>query len=819
MSRFNIPAKKIAKGVADVGKSIAKDAFQTLLVKPGTRIGQLTAYGIASLTRNEKAKEDAFKGQKVNLGKLGTYDIKGSGKGSEGYRQAGGDALKAASYLYTPGGITNAAGKQTLKQALVQGAKSGAKLGGLYGAGESLQKPGDFHPGRFSIDVAKSAAVGAAGGAVLGGVGYGVNRFGEAISEGKFTDPKILELRDKWQELQTRKLKTTNKNTLRNLEKAQRNIEQQVSTLQQAGFVKNPFIGDEPNQSQLPPQKTEPPKPQKANVPENSYTYSEPQHASGSQPQNIQSSIEKLTKALQELAPITKEQQALYSAARASKIQKVLNVREKATGEQGFYKELGALKGELPKAQFESLRGKIAQSDIDNLFNAVAQTNKLGEFEKIAARQGLVKIFAETGGSLPTNSELKLLNQVFPPETIQALVKQQPLLSRVGTGVEQTLNIPRSVMASFDLSAPFRQGLFLVGKPKQFFSAFMGMFKQFGSETAYRAVQDEIASRPTYPLMWESKLALTDTGNILSNREEAFMSSWAEKIPVIGRAVHASGRAYTGFLNKLRADVFDSMLQKAAKTGVDVTPEVASSLAKFINTASGRGSLGALEPAANVLNGILFSPRLMASRVNMLNPMFYVRLEPFARKEALKTMTASGSIILTTLGLAKMGGADVKLDPRSADFLKIKIGNTRLDTLGGIQQYLRLAAQLASGKIISSTTGKTLTLGEGYKPLTRLDILERFFQGKENPIASFVTDWLQGQDIVGNKFKPGPALLNRFIPMLIQDLNDTVKEQGLIKGTGLTIPGIFGVGVQTYPNTSKSKSTKSIKSSKNRFNR
>ena len=161
-------------------------------------------------------------------------------------------------------------------------------------------------------------------------------------------------------------------------------------------------------------------------------------------------------------------------------------------------------------------------------------------------------------------------------------------------------------------------------------------------------------------------------------------------------------------------------------------------------------------------------------------------------------MLASGSIILTVLGLAKMGGADIGGNMTSADFAKIKIGNTRMDTLGGIQQYLKLAAQLASGKITSSTTGKEYTLGEGYKPITRKDILIRFFQNKENPIASFITDWLDGQDAVGNKFVLTDEIIERFIHLVLQDLNDTIKEQGLTKGSILSVPSFFGVGTQTY---------------------
>ena len=106
-------------------------------------------------------------------------------------------------------------------------------------------------------------------------------------------------------------------------------------------------------------------------------------------------------------------------------------------------------------------------------------------------------------------------------------------------------------MAAYDLSAPFRQGLFLsVSHPKRFFQAFLKMFRQFGSEEAYQTAQSLIEKKPTYGLMKEAGLSLTDLGS-LTTREERFMSNLAEKIPLAGRGIRASGRAYVGFLNKL----------------------------------------------------------------------------------------------------------------------------------------------------------------------------------------------------------------------------------------------------------------------------
>ena len=183
-------------------------------------------------------------------------------------------------------------------------------------------------------------------------------------------------------------------------------------------------------------------------------------------------------------------------------------------------------------------------------------------------------------------------------------------------------------------------------------------------------------------------------------------------------------------MNKLRADTVDDIVSQAKKSGVELTPNLLDSAARFVNSASGRGDLGVLNKAATVLNAAFFSPRLIASRLNLLNPVYYSKLDPFVRKEALKSVLSSAGIITGIATMAKLGGLDVGTDPRSADFLKVKSGNTRWDIGGGFAQYIRLIAQLVTGEKISSTTGRKMTVGEGYKPMTRLGIVGDFLGRK-----------------------------------------------------------------------------------------
>lgn len=509
--------------------------------------------------------------------------------------------------------------------------------------------------------------------------------------------------------------------------------------------------------------------------------------------------VQKVISALKEAKSVRKIQEKLYTKERAKRLAESLAIGEKIKGEKGFYAELGALKGELPKAQFESIRGKVTQEDIDSLFNMVKDSPLLNEWDKISARQALAKLFGEYGGRVPTEKELVLLNRVFGKEFTKAILDKRSLLEKIKEAGYQIANIPRSIMASFDLSAPFRQGVFLIGRPKQFWPAFAKMFKLFGSEKYFKSIQEAIVRDPLFDLAQKSKLSLTEMGDILTQREERFMSTWAEKIPLfIGKGVRASGRAYMGFLNKLRFDVFKDLVKKAEILGLNPKENIdlTKSIAEFVNSATGRGSLGRFEVAAKVLNTFFFSPRLMASRINLLRPDFYIKQDPFVRKEMLKSLLAFLGYGLTVLTLAKLAGAKVGTDPRSADFGKIKIGNTRIDVWGGFQQLVRLAAQLVKGQVVSSTSGRIITLGEGYRPLTRLEILTRFFEYKQAPIVSFITDWLRGTTAIGEKFSFKKATVQRFIPMVIQDMYDIIKDDPTL--FPLSWLGIFGVGVQTY---------------------
>lgn len=540
--------------------------------------------------------------------------------------------------------------------------------------------------------------------------------------------------------------------------------------------------------------------------------------------------VTRLTAAINDAGKLSKEQGILTGQSRSEKIRAMAAARNGTSGEAGFNAELGTLKGEAPKVQYEGVRGQFKPEEIDGLFDSIRDNPKLSLFDSVNARTGLRKLL---DGTVPNKSEIELLSKVFPPDFIKAALKHRSTTSKIADFAGNALNLPRSLMSTADLSAPLRQGIFLVGR-KEFYKAVPTMFREFKDafvkndsvpvadrganwQSSGSMLVDEIQARPTYELMERAGLAISKPHSYdLSAREEQFMSQWAERVPgnnvaskayntTMGRVVRASGAAYSGFLNKLRADTFDDLLRKSEAAGIDFkqNPKALKDIASYVNAATGRGSLGSLNQAAPVLSGLFFSPRLMASRIQMMSPHFYLNpnVSPVVRREATKSLLAFGAITATILSLAKAGGADVEDNPRSSDFGKIKVGNTRYDIFGGFQQYAVLATRLATNET-KTLKGDVRTLGEGYGSRTRLGVAGDFLANKASPVAGYVRDYLKGSDPVGKPFDARGDAMQLFMPLFLQDLQSAYESEG-VTGAAKTLPGIFGVGVQTYGDNTK----------------
>ncbi len=356
----------------------------------------------------------------------------------------------------------------------------------------------------------------------------------------------------------------------------------------------------------------------------------------------------------------------------------------------------------------------------------------------------------------------------------------------------------RALITSFDLSALLRQGRFIVmSRPGIAAKSIGPMFRAFASKDAAYSIDQEILSRPNYPLYRQSKLYLAEHGQPLSKMEEAYMSNWAERIP----GVAASQRAYTTFLNKLRADSFDTLSATLGRHK-PMTPYEGEAIANYVNAATGRGSLGSFERAAVGLNRVFFAPRYVASRFQLIlgQPMWRGtgRSRSLIAQEYARVLTGYAAMY----GLYKMAlpDSETETDPRSSEAGKIHIGNTRIDPLAGMQQNTVFLTRLASGETLDSR-GHIRPLRADkmkYGARTEEDVMSRYLRSKLAPVPGAMVDAVTGKDFTGDPATWGTAIQHLTVPIAYSDILKVMEDQGVPRGTALSILSIFGEGLQVY---------------------
>ncbi len=369
--------------------------------------------------------------------------------------------------------------------------------------------------------------------------------------------------------------------------------------------------------------------------------------------------------------------------------------------------------------------------------------------------------------------------------------------------IAEPFNLARAIMTSYDFSAVFRQGGFVVfSRPGTAAKSLVPMFQAFKSRQKMFEINTEILKRPNAPLYRKAKLFLApiDGSHRFSQMEEVYQTRWARWIP----GVAASERAYLTFINKLRADVFDTMAAGLSRDG-EVTLEEARAIANFVNVATGRGNLGALESASVPLNTLFFAPRLTASRFQLLmgQPFFggNSRTRKAIAKEYARYLIGL-SAMFALIGLAfDDDEVDVETSMLSPDFGKIRIGNTRLDPLSGISQTVVVLNRSIRGQTKSTTTGVITALrgdDRPYRGATTLDILTRFGRNKLSPLFGTTVNVLVGTDPVGEPVTVKGQVGGLLTPMAISEVKESIQEQGVPVGTAISLMSVFGMGVMTY---------------------
>lgn len=449
----------------------------------------------------------------------------------------------------------------------------------------------------------------------------------------------------------------------------------------------------------------------------------------------------------------------------------------------------GGIKGQYAVEPFKFDKAKMDEL-LDPLYRAAEN-----DFTAVDTVFMMKKLL--TDGAMPEPRFFREIQKAYGSKFSKSLRDITRVEPKLWEKIADYLNIPRSVLASGDLSMTFRQGLILVlTRPKDFPKAFYKQLKFFASEKLALEMDDALRAKPFYKTAVE-EMGVDFTSWRAAERiatEEAFTSAFTQSLPFIKR----SERAAVGFLNEMRMSAAEAAYSTMTAQGA--TKGQMRLMGDFINAASGRGRLPKnLEKYNPALSAVFFSPKYQMSTLQLPRQIgrMLISPNPYLRKEgatALATFVGGGATLLGLLHATGVG--KVEIDPRSSDFGKLVIGDTRLDIWRGYVQYIRLLAQLS--------TGERKSAYGNLNKADRFDIAFRFLQSKASPATGLLVDMLKGENYQGEPLFEGTTgftkqVRERLMPLAIQDTLDGMEQNGT-NGLWVGIPAMLGIGVLTYVN-------------------
>lgn len=463
------------------------------------------------------------------------------------------------------------------------------------------------------------------------------------------------------------------------------------------------------------------------------------------------------------------------------------------------------------KAMYDEVFPKEPITEAERLRRWTERTEKrIAEFEDRIIRGDFSKRTAKPPPTLDPHglvvkARLETIKRKYMEYAAKKAYEDMTKAQKAWIGVKESLNIPRNVMTSGDLSAVLRQGFFFAtGHPIQAARNIATMIRGMASEHNAAVIEQQILHRENAQNGYYSrgKVEFTSTYPLrMTAMEEQVMSKLGQNIPLLGKyLVKPSNRAFTTFLNLARADGFDAMVKFLERKGEPLTNAELRAIGNYVNVSTGRGNMAKFAAASEGLATAFFSPRLVVSRFQLLAG------QPMWRGSARTRIAIAGEYgrmlagMAVIYGLAKLGGATIETDPRSSDFGKLRFGNTRVDPMAGLSQVTVLLSRLISGKTVNAK-GKVLPIrGEGVKfgMSNAADIAWRFLRSKFSPVIGAGFDIASGKNVVGETVTPVSVTSNMLVPLSFQDVFNVMKEQGIPAGTAMMILSAFGMGLQYY---------------------
>ena len=504
---------------------------------------------------------------------------------------------------------------------------------------------------------------------------------------------------------------------------------------------------------------------------------------------------------------------------------------------------LDAAKAELKKLREEA--GIIEARRLENAKNSV--NRRIAELERRIREKDFSKKkptpLIKDNELIRLNAKKLRIKAEFDKLQYQNELNNRNKVQKFYDGLLEVWGLPRALLATGEFSFMLIQGgIYTLGNWKVARSSFSGAMTALANENKAKQQLKYIQAQEWYPVMKASKLALTEPDAKLEAREEQFLGGWVNYIWDIAgypsrmggeklyegwkklNPIRAVERAGVSYLNMIRVQKFlegSEMLQAQGKT-FETHPQDYKNVADVVNTFTGRASLGKGEQFSKELSAVFFSPRNWASMIKSASPYALYHIGKMGSREegqSSLSLLMKGKVtpsvaqkmavkdflkyVAITAGFVVMAAikynnddddeTEVNLDGTSSDFLKIKLGNTRVDPWGGKIQQVVL-----TNRIISSLSG-----GDGKS----LDYAGKMVINKFNPSAAMTYKYLKAErdsegltflDQYGNPISMKEDLWNSVRPIYWQSFAEINKENSTATAGLLHFYGFLGGGTMTY---------------------
>lgn len=356
-------------------------------------------------------------------------------------------------------------------------------------------------------------------------------------------------------------------------------------------------------------------------------------------------------------------------------------------------------------------------------------------------------------------------------------------------------DVSRALMTSMDMSVFGRQGSILVNShPMIGVESFKIGSKALMDPLADAKMEARIHSDPDFRLSRQAGLFIAEhgAGATTPKMEEMMLSRAVEKIPLIGRGVAASQRAYTTALNNIRFQAFKAGLRNLSDGAPSLS--AAKAWANFINVATGRGGA----PDSRVLNGLsnfFFSPRLVYSRFQFIlgQPLWGGEWKGSGAARVLIAKEYGRYVagLSVFYALAHLANGQIEKDG------KVRWGNSVVDPLAGLSQAGKLLSRTVPD-LARGVTGQNQRIVK-YGQKSAWDYTTDFIRTKLAPLPGAAVNLMTGKTSVGEPTSVKDEALSMVMPMSFRDVYKATKEHGVPKGIALGILSMLGYGLQHYP--------------------